>query len=318
MKRRAAAVPAGWILPLSLVLVAAGLLAGSVAHATSNVIVTSRNGLTSEFSPDGSFLSHPPAIDRSSQLELVGDEIWATGFIDSSGVLRSAGGYARFDASTYAFIGSFGLPGGNSGDLLFTGTEVLISGPNGVGARRFSPDGTYLGNLTSFAPVSQLELVGNEIWGTGFVDNSGVLRGSGGVIRYDATNYSVLGSFGLPGGASGDLLFTGTEVLVSGHGTSTRRVDLSGNFLGYAPIGAVAQFELVGDEIWGTGFVDSSGVLQGGNTIARWDATTYQSLGGIGVPGGTSGDLLAIPEPGTALLLGLGLGVLAAPRRRSA
>lgn len=287
------------------------------ALATPSVLLTARSG-PSLFDTSGTFLSQPSPVGAFAQLELVGNEIWATGGISAgSGDLQATIGIWRFDAQSFAALGGFGHPGAGTGDIVFTGTEVLLSSRSAGQASRWTPGGTFLGFVPTVAPVAQMELVGNEIWALGSA-SSGTLQGATGIVRYDATTFATIGTLGIPeGGISGDLVFTGSEVLVSNTTSGFRRFAMDGTYLG-ATGGAAgfAQLERVGNEIWGTGSISGS-QLQGSGGVVRYDATSFLPLGSFGVPGGgPSGDLLLVPEPSTSLLVGLGLAGLARARTR--
>ena len=162
----------------------------------------------------------------------------------------------------------------NEGGFGFSYLHDASTNCSSIGGVEFCEGGAPLQDLTGTLSADQVGNVLTGITGTIFVSGGPDIIVTGGFVDFGS---SVADTFG-------------AELVTSTHGTF--------HFLDHSFAGAANSFNGVDLRLWGNNW-DNQGTGLPGGSLSRW---------------GIDLGITAIPEPGTALLLGLGLVALGGRR----
>ncbi len=230
----------------------------------------------------------------------------ANALVVKDGILYAAGGggVMKWDGTSWTILGSLE---GSISDIAFKGTELWA-----VGSARNAGDPTYMNvlkwNGTTWVYVAYFhnELVsavavsGSDLYFGGTFTRSGGQFITDGIVKFDGTNYTALGT-GTTGGSHrvNDILVDGTKMYVGGDFTTAGSVGArniamltSGTtWAGFSGTGLddrpLTMTPLGSDLYLGGSFLTAGPATV--NRIAKWNGSTFSALGsGMVTPFGTA------------------------------
>lgn len=258
-------------------------------------------------------------------------------FLTVCALTLSVAGQAR--SAVLPFTGTLNVTMGSFAPIVVTGSGVGTS--NGVGAAASIPAGIFAVSATAAITPAIMGLVGGfAVCGSGLANGTSLsipATGLGSCAPHPAGLSNALSFTGTTGtgGISASAYLTG----VASGGTATTAAEIPLTVVGVGGSSTFSAFGLLTGTVtgnkWGLGTVTASGALNGVTTTLTASGFDNRNASGAGtlqlvtvtntnlglagsMPSISVLTLTFVPEPGTLLLMGAGIGGLALSGRRRA